>query len=401
MDYAEPIYGRQLVLDTKILLNILVLYIPLPFFWALFDQKASRWTFQATRMDGDLGFYTVKPDQMQVINPLLILVFIPLYDVLFYPLLNKVGIRRPLQKLTLGGILAGVSFICSGIVELQLENHYPVLPSEGLNQFRLFNTLPCDYSVNTNIPDYTNFIVKSLETYQQHIPVDGYETYTYSMVPLGGVHNECLEFKGEINLFSKEAQSFYIKQGVITEFKDNPAQARSGNPLLRVLANIKPGSILKIVDVEPERVRFEGSHDIRLHELVATKLDIFLDGKLIDTIELRLGAVATLVVVQEGNAIRTSLVHISGPNSINMLWLLPQFIILTLGEVMYSITGLAFSYSQAPVSMKSVLQACWLLTVAFGNVIDAIIVGLKFFELQVIHCLHNNYFLIIYIFSVK
>jgi len=41
--------------------------------------------------------------------------------VLFYPLLSKIGVRRPLQKLTLGGILAGVAFLCSGIVELQLE----------------------------------------------------------------------------------------------------------------------------------------------------------------------------------------------------------------------------------------------------------------------------------------
>lgn len=67
LDYAESTFGRKLVLETKILLNVLVLYLPLPFFWALFDQQGSRWTFQATRMDGDVGFYVIKPDQMQVI----------------------------------------------------------------------------------------------------------------------------------------------------------------------------------------------------------------------------------------------------------------------------------------------------------------------------------------------
>lgn len=90
------------MLETRILLNVLVLYLPLPFFWALFDQQGSRWTFQATRMDGDIGVYVIKPDQMQVINPLLILIFIPLYEVAFYPLLNLIGIRRPLQKITAG-----------------------------------------------------------------------------------------------------------------------------------------------------------------------------------------------------------------------------------------------------------------------------------------------------------
>jgi solute carrier family 15 oligopeptide transporter 1 len=61
------------------------------------------------------------------------------------------------------------------------------------------------------------------------------------------------------------------------------------------------------------------------------------------------------------------------PNSVHMLWLLPQYIIMTVAEVMFSVTGLEFSYSQAPTSMKSVIQAAWLLTVAFGNLIVLII----------------------------
>lgn len=60
-------------------LHVLVLYIPLPIFWALYDQQGSGWTFQAVRMDGDIGFFTILPDQMQVVNPLLILAFIPLF----------------------------------------------------------------------------------------------------------------------------------------------------------------------------------------------------------------------------------------------------------------------------------------------------------------------------------
>lgn len=65
-----------------------------------------------------------------------------------------------------------------------------------------------------------------------------------------------------------------------------------------------------------------------------------------------------------------------------MLWLVPQYVIMTLGEVMYSVTGLAFSYTQAPESMKSVLQGCWLLTVAVGNLLVTIIVGAKIFNSQ-------------------
>lgn len=49
---------------------------------------------------------------------------------------------------------------------------------------------------------------------------------------------------------------------------------------------------------------------------------------------------------------------------------------------MFSVTGLEFSFTQAPESMKSVLQACWLLTVAFGNIFVVIIAELKFFKSQ-------------------
>lgn len=49
---------------------------------------------------------------------------------------------------------------------------------------------------------------------------------------------------------------------------------------------------------------------------------------------------------------------------------------------MFSVTGLEFSFTQAPDTMKSVLQACWLLAVAFGNIIVVIVAKTHFFESQ-------------------
>ena len=66
MDVSKEEYGEELVEDVKSLLGVLLLYIPVPIWWALFDQTGSRWTFQATRMDGSIGETTIKPDQMQV-----------------------------------------------------------------------------------------------------------------------------------------------------------------------------------------------------------------------------------------------------------------------------------------------------------------------------------------------
>ena len=68
LDLAKTKYTPQLVEDVKIALRVLVIFIPLPVFWALFDQQGSRWTFQATRMNGQIGSYIIKPDQMQLFS---------------------------------------------------------------------------------------------------------------------------------------------------------------------------------------------------------------------------------------------------------------------------------------------------------------------------------------------
>ena len=52
-------------------------------------------------------------------------------------------------------------------------------------------------------------------------------------------------------------------------------------------------------------------------------------------------------------------------------WQILAYAILTLAEAMVSITGLEFSYTQSPNSMKSVVMALWLFAVATGNVLIA------------------------------
>ena len=54
-----------------------------------------------------------------------------------------------------------------------------------------------------------------------------------------------------------------------------------------------------------------------------------------------------------------------------MNWQFLAYVILTLGEAMVSITGLEFSYTQAPNKMKSAVMALWLFTVSMGNLFTA------------------------------
>lgn len=81
--------------------------------------QGSRWTFQGMLMNGriDLLNWTLKPDQIHLINPLFVLISIPLFDAMVYPILYKIGINTPLRKIALGGIITALSFVSAAIVQ--------------------------------------------------------------------------------------------------------------------------------------------------------------------------------------------------------------------------------------------------------------------------------------------
>merc|ERR1719219_488795 len=65
------------------------------------------------------------------------------------------------------------------------------------------------------------------------------------------------------------------------------------------------------------------------------------------------------------------LVHkITEENYYHIALMVPQWAVMTAGEVMFSLTGLQFAFSQAPESMRAVLQAAYTVTTGIGNIID-------------------------------
>ncbi|CAF4745112.1 unnamed protein product [Pieris macdunnoughi] len=125
------------------------------------------------------------------------------------------------------------------------------------------------------------------------------------------------------------------------------------------------------------------SSDMTQKSLVKGKYDILVnDTVVLKDMAFQTGAVYTINVNEDPTGYNANAVVITPPNSIHILWLVPQYVVMTMGEVMFSVTGLEFSFTQAPASMKSVLQSIWLLTVAFGNLIVVLIVEGNFLDAQ-------------------
>ena len=100
------------------LLNLCVLfYVFLPVFWSLFDQTGSSWVLQGQKMNLMVGDYKLSPAQIQALNPLFILLLVPTFTYVIYPLIDKVFPLTPLRKISIGFFLASASFAISALLE--------------------------------------------------------------------------------------------------------------------------------------------------------------------------------------------------------------------------------------------------------------------------------------------
>jgi POT family proton-dependent oligopeptide transporter len=70
-------------------------------------------------------------------------------------------------------------------------------------------------------------------------------------------------------------------------------------------------------------------------------------------------------------------IQAAGRGEIHVLWQIIPFFILTTSEVLVSVTGLEFAYTQAPRAMKSTIMGFWLLCVTLGNVLVAFLAPLE------------------------
>ena len=56
---------------------------------------------------------------------------------------------------------------------------------------------------------------------------------------------------------------------------------------------------------------------------------------------------------------------------ISLLWQVIPYILITMAEICISVVGLELAFAAAPAAMKSFVTACWLLTVFFGDLLNA------------------------------
>jgi POT family proton-dependent oligopeptide transporter len=90
--------------------NLIPLFLLIAMFFTLFDQSHTSWIQQAENMDLVLFGKERTAEQIQAVNPILILIFIPLFSYGIYPALGRLFQVTPLRKIAIGMFLTVPSF---------------------------------------------------------------------------------------------------------------------------------------------------------------------------------------------------------------------------------------------------------------------------------------------------
>jgi len=131
LDRARGAHPQEAVDGVRAVLRILIVFALVTPFWSLFDQKASTWIVQANAMTTQVSVFgwsfEVIPAQMQALNPLLVMILIPVNNLLLFPLLRKLGIEpSPLRRMTAGIVLSAAAWIVVGNLQVALDAGDPV-----------------------------------------------------------------------------------------------------------------------------------------------------------------------------------------------------------------------------------------------------------------------------------
>lgn len=122
LDVAKQKYNPEKVEAIKSVWRVLAVFAFFPIYWAMWDQCLSEWVLQATKLDRNIFGYKFLPEQVQTVNPVFLLSFIPIFSYFIYPFFEKRGIKTtPLRRIGAGLILTALSFVVIAVIQTSVD----------------------------------------------------------------------------------------------------------------------------------------------------------------------------------------------------------------------------------------------------------------------------------------
>lgn len=126
LDVAKAKHSPEKVEGVKAVYRVMTVFFFALAFWAVWDQCLSEWVLQASKMNRtiNLGFtkFEMLAGQVQTVNTIFLLAFIPIFNYWLYPLFDRIGLKTtPLRRLGFGLVLTALSFVVIALIQTNID----------------------------------------------------------------------------------------------------------------------------------------------------------------------------------------------------------------------------------------------------------------------------------------
>ncbi|KAJ9120010.1 hypothetical protein QFC22_002907 [Naganishia vaughanmartiniae] len=133
--------------EVKRAISACKVFLFYPVYWIAYNQMTGNLTSQAATME----LNGVPNDIINNINPISLIIFIPIFDLVFYPFLRNRGIRfTPIKRITAGFFCATLAMVWATVTQLYI-----------------YRKSPCGYSANTCVDAAGNTLAAPINVWSQ------------------------------------------------------------------------------------------------------------------------------------------------------------------------------------------------------------------------------------------
>jgi POT family proton-dependent oligopeptide transporter len=398
----------------QVLTRIFGLFVLVMFFWAIFDQSASTWIFFANScMDLHMFGIRVDPDQIQAFNAVFILIFLPLVT-LFVKYLQGRGWRiRPTDKMVVGfiltavcmGVMAGAALLAgradmrlySAKGDLELVFQSPGLKGEAVRTrgaaptVSTMSLLAGPQATAAGPAAYMLGVAQSVVTGrtargEMNVVVADVHTIVATCTRKATRDGTEVAFRDTYTITSTSDLMLVPQReaelGVVTDPPGGAVEVRykpdekDADAARETIAEGQLGITvrewLKITDAGLTALRGGGVPEGVVSKLEPLKDREFTRPALVAALTRTLGydeleRYREPVLAHSGQVKTNDRWFVASRDQVSVWWQVFAYLVITIAEVLISVTGLELAYTAAPKSMTGFVTACWLVTVGMAN----------------------------------
>jgi len=376
-----------------VLSRLFGLFLVVAVFWSIFDQSVSTWTlFARDHLHLELFGLPLSPDQLQTVNPILIVLLLPPITMLWH-FLARIGLDlKPTSKMLVGFVLTAITMA--------------IVAWAGYRGAEV---------AVAGAPDVRIAARQATELAAEMVGRDKPAVEAAARIIAAVVADRDTPGQETAPKVAEEVMAAADPGAVAVATASAAATAvgRSADAVARALgdptwvaaaldaaeaAAAAADATTKAVKAATAAIRERGHATTLDMALVsaaanraansaasATKAAEALQGNH-DALAQTNAAVATLAAADaaaltvqavgqaRGSAVPAAVAAVknaAAKGRISLLWQVIPYLLITVAEICISVVGLELAFAAAPATMKSFVTACWLLCVFFGNILNA------------------------------